>query len=108
MKITNIKRVFLFRYVLNKEWPNYTEVQTNVMIGIYLMNQKFERCSCNTLIDYLSKVCRTPNKKTLLSTIRKFKEDDIVRIYGKGAGTKIKLTTDGELYLTRLEEKLKA
>ena len=107
MKTTNIKRAFLFRHVLNKEWPHYTEVQTNVMIGICLMNEKYDRCSCNTLIDYLNKVHRTPYRKSLLSTIRKFKEDGIVRIYGKGAGTKIHLTTEGQLYLSRLEEKLK-
>ena len=107
MKITYLKRSFFFRRVLAKGWPKYSEVETNVMIGIYLMNNSFERCSCNTLFAYLSKVHRTPYKKTLLATLRKFKQEGIIRVSCKGPGTKIHLTMEGTLYLIRLEEKLR-
>ena len=107
MRATNLKRSFLFRYILLKQWRHYTEVETNVLIGIHLMNQKSERCSCNTLFKYLSKVHRTPYKKKLLFILRKFKEDGMIRILGKGPGTKIKLTTDAILHLFQLEEKLR-
>lgn len=107
MKITQLKRSFLFRYILLKQWQHYTEVETNILMGIYLMNTSFKRCSCNTLFEYLSKVHRTPYKKALLSTLRKFKQEGLIRVLGKGPGTKIHLTNDANLYLLRLEEKLK-
>ena len=106
MKAIQLKRFFLFRFILLKLWPHYTEVETNILIGIYLMNCDFERCSCNTLSAYLSKMHRTPHKKTLLATLRKFKQDGVTRITGKGRGTNNHLTMDGTLYLARLEEKL--
>jgi hypothetical protein len=107
MRATQIKRSFLFRYVLLKQYSNYTEVETNILIGIYIMNERYERCSCNTLFEYLSKVHRTPYKKTLLTTIRKFKQEEMIRVYSKGPGTKIHLTMDGKLYLHNLEERLR-
>ena len=106
MKFTHLNRSFLFRKILLKEWPHYTEVETNVLIAIYLMNCNLERCSCNTLSEYLSMVHRTPHKKTLLATLRKFKREGVTRVTGKGPGTKIHLTMDGNLYLYRLEEKV--
>ena len=108
MKATQLKRSFLFRHVLLKQWEHYTEVETNVLIGICLMNNSSERCSCNTLFEYLSKVHRTPYKKTLLSTLRKFKQEGMIRVLGKGPGTKIHLTTAANLYLFELERKLKS
>lgn len=107
MKVTQLKRTFLFRYVLLKQWQHFTEVETNILIAIYLMNIKCERCTCNILFKYLSKYHRTPYRKTLLFTIRKFKQDGMIRIIGKGAGIKIHLTIDGNLYLMRLEEKIR-
>ena len=107
MKFTHLKRSFLFRKILLEEWPHYTEVETNVLIAIYLMNCDLERCSCNTLSAYLSKVHRTPHKKTLLATLRKFKQEGITRVTGKGPGTRIYLTMDGTLYLIGLEKKLR-
>ena len=107
MKFTHLKRSFLFRKILLKEWPHYTEVETNVLIAIYLMNCDLERCSCNTLSAYLSKVHRTPHKKTLLAILRKFKQEGVIRKIGKGPGTKILLTMDGTFYLQRLEEKIR-
>ena len=107
MKFTHLKRSFLFRKILLKEWPHYTEVETNVLIAIYLMKCDLERCSCNTLSAYLSKVHRTPHKKTLLATLRKFKQEGVIRKIGKGPGTKLHLTMDGNLYLMRLEDKVR-
>lgn len=107
MKITHLKRSFLFRKILLKEWQHYTEVETNVMVGIYIMNETGERCSCNTLFTHLSAVHRTPYKKTLLATLRKFKQEGIIRLISKGPGTKIRLTMDGTLYLLGLEKKLR-
>lgn len=107
MEVTKLKQVFLYRYLIGKECPHYSEVETNVMIGIYLMNKKYERCSCNTLFEYLSKVHRTPYRKTLLSTIRKFKEDGVIRINGSGINKSLKLNAIGQLYLIELEKKLK-
>lgn len=107
MRATQLKRSFYYRYVLRKEYKPYTEVETNVMVGIYIMNETGERCSCNTLFAYLSKVHRTPYKKTLLATLRKFKQEGIIRVISKGPGTKIHLTIQGTLYLLGLEEKLR-
>ena len=107
MKITHLKRSFLFRKILLKEWQHYTEVETNVMVGIYIMNEIGERCSCNTLFAHLSAVHRTPYKKTLLATLRKFKQDGVIRVTSKGPGTKIHLTMDGTLYLLNLERRIR-
>lgn len=107
MKTIQLKRSFLFRHILVKQWNQYSEVETNVLIGIFLMNEGLERCSCNTLFEYLAKVRRTPYKKKLLATIRKLKSDGMVRILRKGPGTNMLLTTDGKLYLIDLEEKLR-
>ena len=107
MKFTQLKRSFLFRNILFKDWQNYSEVEINVVIGIYSMNYEFKRCSSNTLFRYLSKLHRTPYKKTLLATLRKFKQEGVIRVTGKGPGTKIHLTMDGTLYLSRIEEKLR-
>ena len=106
MKLTHLKQSFLFRNILLKEWPHYTEVETNVLIAIYLMNCDLERCSCNTLCAYLSKVHRTPHKKTLLATLRKFKQEGVIRKIGKGPGTKIHLTMDSIIYLSNLEKSI--
>ena len=106
MRLTQLKRIFLFRYILNKQFDHYTEVDTNVLMGIFVMEEKCERCSCNTLFKYLSNVHRTPYRKNLLLTIRKFKQDGVIRILGKGAGTRIYLTMDGRLYLYALEQNL--
>ena len=107
MKAIQLKRSFLFRFILLKQWPHYKEVETNILIGIYLMNCDLERCSCNTLSAYLSKIHRTPHKKTLLATLRKFKEGEFIRVNGRGPGTSIHLTIAAELYLFELEAKLK-
>jgi len=107
MKFTYLKRSFLFRKILLKEWQHYTEVETNVMVGIYIMNETGERCSCNTLFAHLSAVHRTPYKKTLLATLRKFKQDGVIRVTSKGPGTKIHLTMDGTLYLLNLERRIR-
>ena len=106
MKFINLKQSFLFRSILLKEGQHYTEVETNVLIAIYLMNCNLERCSCNTLSAYLLKVHRTPHRKTFLATLRKFKQDGVIRQMGKGRETNMNLTMDGTLYLYRLEGKV--
>ena len=108
MRVTNLKMSFLYRQILLKREDHYTEVETNVLVGIYLMNNKYLRCSGNSLFKYLSTVHRTPYKKSLLQTIRKFNQHGIVRIIGKGACVKIYITMDGNLYLSSLEKKLAA
>ena len=107
MRLTQLKRIFLFRYVLSKQFDHYTEVETNVLMGIFAMEEKCERCSCNTLLEYLSKMHRTPYKKTLLLTIRKLKENGMIRSINKGPATKIHTTLKGLLHLMELEKKLK-
>jgi len=107
MRVTNLKRSFFFRQILLKREDYYTEVETNVLIGIYLMNNKYLRCSGNTLFKFLSAVHRTPYKKTLLITLKKFKQEGMINKNGKGLSTKIYLTLKGTLYLIELEEKLK-
>lgn len=107
MIATELKRHFLFRKILNKELNHYTEVETNILIGIYIMNIEHNRCSGNTLFNYLSKINRTPYKKKLLLTIRKFKQEGMIKKFGKGAGTNILLTLEAKLNLFRLEEKMR-
>ena len=107
MKPTQLKRVFLFRSILNKQYGNYTEVEINIITAIYLMNEKNLRCSGNTLFTYLSAIHRTPSKKSLLFTIRKLKEREMIRVIGKGAGLKINLSLQGKIYLMDLEGKLR-
>ena len=106
MKLTYLNRFFLFRSILLKQGQHYTEVETNVLIGIYLMNSDLVRCSCNTLTVYLSKMHRTPYKKTLLATLQKFKQDGVIRQTGKGRETNMHLTIEGKMYLFRLEGKI--
>jgi hypothetical protein len=108
MRATQLKRILLFRKILNKEVDHYTEVETNILIGIYIMNIEHKRCSGNTLFNYLSKINRTPYKKKLLLTIRKFKQEEMIRTFGKGAGTNILLTLEAKLILFRLEEKMRS
>lgn len=107
MNTTQLKRLFLFRVILTKQFENYSEVETNVLIAIYLMNKQFKRCTGNTLLDYLSAIHRTPYKKRLLGTIRRLKTDGMIRLVGKGASSKIVLTLEGDLYLIRLEERMR-
>jgi hypothetical protein len=71
------------------------------------MNKQLKRCTGNTLLDYLSAIHRTPYKKTLLATLRRLKMDGMIRVVGKGTGSKIVLTLEGDLYLIRLEERLR-
>jgi hypothetical protein len=107
MNTTQLKRLFLYRAILKKQFENYSEVETNVIIAIYLMNKQFKRCTGNTLLDYLSAIHRTPYKQRLLGTLRRLKMDAMIRVVGKGAKSKIVLTLEGDLYLIRLEESLR-
>lgn len=107
MEPTQLKRIFLFRSILQKKDNHYTEVETNIMIAIYLMSKKLERCSGNTLFVYLSKIYRTPSKKKLLATIRKLKEKEMIEVTSKGAGLKIHLRIKGVNYLMELEDNLR-
>jgi len=107
MRATELKRNLLFRKVLNKEFNHYSEVETNILISIYFMNIQYERCSGNSLFKYLSKINRTPYKKKLLLAIRKFKQEGMIKVNGKGASTNILLTQDAKLILFRLEEKVR-
>lgn len=107
MRATQLKRSLLFRYVLMKQFDHYSEVETHILTSIYLMNVDHKRCSGNTLFKYLSKIHRTPSKKKLLLIVKKFKEQERVRRYGKGPGTNLVLTEHGKQYLFDLERKLK-
>lgn len=106
MRITQLKKHLLFRKILNKEL-DYTEVETNILICIFIMNIQYERCSGNTLFEYLSKLHHTPYRKKLLSIVRKFKHEGMIKILGKGAGTNIILTQDAKLILFELEAKIR-
>jgi hypothetical protein len=107
MQADQLYRNLLYRHALRKQVNRYTEFEINVLIGIYVMNTQFRRCSGNMLFKYLSEIHRMPYKKNLLATIRKFKSDDMIRVIGNGAGTNIRLTEYGRQYLFELEEKLK-
>lgn len=43
----------------------------------------------------------------MLSTVRKFKQDGMLRVYGTGPGTNMHLTEAGKQYLFDLERKLR-
>jgi len=106
MQAVQLYRNLIFRYALRKQYLSYTEFETNILIGIYIMNTHAKRCSGNTLFIYLSKIHRTPNKKNLLATVRKFKTDGMIRVLSKGVGTNIRVTEFGKQYLHELEERL--
>ena len=103
MKINNLTKCFLFRLALRKTIDYYSEREINFLIGIFLMNKNAKRCSGNTLFTYLSKVYRTPDKKYMLSVLRKFKSEDLIRVLIKGPGTNIVLTEYGKQHLSDLE-----
>ena len=107
MRATQLKRALLFRYVLNKQRDHYSEVETYILLCIFMMNINGERCSCNNLFKKLSKIHRTPYKKKLLLIVRNFKEQDLVRSFGKGAVTYLVLSEQGKQHLFDLEEKLR-
>jgi Mg2+/Co2+ transporter CorC len=113
MRITQITRQFLFRQSLEKINNSAsarfgcTEKETNFLIGILLMNRNLQKCSGNTLFKYLSKVHRTPNKKAMLATLRRFKNEDLIRQFGNGAGSNLRVTEAGKLFLFGLEKKAK-
>lgn len=108
MTITHLRRSFLFRVALNKTINTHTELETNFLIGIYLMNKDLKRCSGNSLYKLLSNVYRMPDKKKMLGMIRSFKSKGLVHISGNGASTSITLTQDAKQFLFDLEKKLKA
>ena len=107
MRATQLKRALLFRYVLMKQIAHYSEVETYILLCIFMMNNNGERCSCNTLFRKLAKIHRTPYKKKLLLIVRNFKEQDLVRSFGKGAGTNLVLSQRGKQHLFDLEEILR-
>lgn len=107
MTTTQLKRALLFRYVLNKYFDHYTEVETYILISIYIMNTQGKRCSCNTLFTYLSKIHRTPYKKKMLLIVKNFIEQGRIRVLGKGPGTNLVLTEYGKQYLIHLEKKMR-
>lgn len=90
-----------------KQRDHYSEVETYILLCIFIMNNNGVRCSCNTLFKKLSKIHRTPYKKKLLLIVRNFKEQDLIRVLGKGAGTNLVLSQQGKLHLFDLEEKLR-
>jgi hypothetical protein len=106
MQTDHLYRNLLYRYSLKKQFVIYSEFETNVLFGIYVMNRQFQRCSGNTLFKYLSQIHRTPYKKSLLAAIRKFKSDGCIRATGKGSGANIHLTEFGKQHLSELEERL--
>lgn len=107
MNITNLKRQLFFKYALNKYEDHFSEMESNILIAIHLMNSHSERCSSNTLILFLKKIKHTPRKQNLLKVIRKFKQKELVRGYGKRNGTNILLTIEGNKYLHGLEHQLR-
>ena len=107
MNITNLKRQLFFKYALNRYADHFSEMESNILIAIFLMNAHYERCSCNTLTLFLSKIKHTPRKQNLIITIKKFKQLDFVRVYGKRNATNILLTTEGNKYVQGLEKQLR-
>jgi len=108
MQADQLYRNLLYRQALRKQFNSYTEFETNILIGIYVMNAQAMRCSGNTLFNYLATIHRTPYKKNLLATLRKFKKEDRIRGNNAGAGTNIRLTEFGKQYLFDLEERLRS
>ena len=90
-----------------KQFDHYSEVETHILVSIYLMNNDGKRCSCNTLFAYLSKIHRTPYKKKLLLIVKKLKEQNRVRGTGEGRGTNLVITEYGRQYLFHLEKKIR-
>ena len=107
MTATQLKRSLLFRYILIKQFDHYSEVETHILISIYLMNNDGKRCSCNTLFAFLSKIHRTPYKKKLILILKKLKEQDRIKSFGKGSGTNLIITEYGRQYLFHLERKIR-
>ena len=60
------------------------QIEAHILVCIFIMNNNGERCSCNTLFKKLSKIHSTPYKKKLLLIVRNFKEQDLIRVFGKG------------------------
>lgn len=106
MTATQLKRSLLFRYILMKQFDHYSEVETHILVGIYLMNNDGKRCSCNTLFTFLSKIHRTPYKKKLLLIVKKLKEQNRIKGIGNGRGTNLVITEYGRQYLFHLEKKM--
>ena len=104
-KLSRINQILSMRKLI-KQWGYYTEAEVNVLICIYVMTENVEYCSGKTLFDRLSQFHRTPYKKKFLSTIRKFKQDQLIRTTKKGKISRIHLGIRGYMVLVELEKEL--
>ena len=107
MNITTIKRQLFYRYALSKMNFQFTEMENNILIAIFLMTASAQRCSSQTLILFLSKIRHTPNKQIFLRTIKKLIEKDFIKKFGDKAGTNMYLSTAGRLYIYDLEKEMR-
>ena len=107
MKLLNIKRALFYRHLVLKQWDHYSELETNILLAIFLMNEDAKRCSSNTLFCYLSKIRRTPYKKKFLIILKQFKSKELIRVFGKGRTVNMVLTLEGKLHLYDLEKRVK-
>ena len=76
------------------------------MICIYEFNEREELCTRTTIFEYLSTIHRTPYKKKLLATIRKFKNDEMIIITKRGREFHIRIGIHGYLFLSRVDSEL--
>ena len=105
-KLTRLNRVLLLRKFLMRQYEQYTEAEVNLMICIYEMNEREECCTRKTIFEFLSKIHRTPYKKKLLATIRKFKKDEMIRITKRARVSHIEIGIHGYLFLSRVDSEL--
>mgnify|MGYP000976757977 CR=1 FL=1 len=108
MKLTYLKRCLLFRSAFKKQIERLTEGETFILLCIYLMNKKGERCSCNTLRMFMASVNHAQRNKNLRAVIRKFKSDGLIRSFGKVVGANIVVSVLGQLHLIGLEKSLRS
>ena len=53
------------------------------MIAVYMMNEKNQRCSPNTLFDYLRDIHRQQRKKDLLSHLQLLRKEEMIQKTGE-------------------------
>ena len=105
-KLTRLNGILSMRTYLSKQWERYTESEVNVLICIYVMNEGAEYCSSKTLFDRLSQLHRMPHKKKFLASLRKFKQQEVIRVVKKGTIARIELRLKGYLFLSRFDNEI--
>ena len=72
-----------------------------------MMNDKYQRCSPNTIFIYLKTIHPRAAQKNQLSHVRLLKREGMIQITGPGPGTDIILKMDGLAFLFEIETELR-